>query len=81
MQDSNLNGIPLSEIEEGSNPVEKTSRLVRREEFAERLGCSQTTLWRLIKKGVVPEPIRISERIVVWHELDVQEFIEGYRRS
>ncbi len=37
-------------------------QLIRSEEFRERLGgISRTTLYRMIQKGVVPEPIKLGE--------------------
>lgn len=74
-------GIPHIERSNRTAPFEQSSRLVHKKEFCERLGCSDTTLWRLIKKGVVPKPMKVTGRLVAWHELDVREHIDQYRRK
>ena len=81
MENNDVNGVHPAENNEGYRLIEQTSRLVRKKEFSERLGVSETTLWRLIKLEIVPEPIQISERLSGWHELDVREFLEQFRRK
>ena len=42
-------------------------------------GCSRATLYRNIKKGVVPKPLRLGERISVWRVGCVRESLEQLR--
>lgn len=37
---------------------------------------SESTLWREVKRGSFPQPIRISARRVAWRSSDVEEWIE-----
>ena len=40
------------------------SRFLRRREVLNRFGFSETTLWRLEKRGAFPAPVRLSARLV-----------------
>lgn len=52
-------------------------RFMRRPEVEQQTGFSTSTLYRKVKKGEFPAPIRISENCVAWLESDVQEWIEA----
>ncbi len=49
---------------------------VARAEVAERLSISQRTLWRLIKHGRFPPPIRYGRRLVRWRRSDLNAWLE-----
>lgn len=53
-----------------------TDRLIRKPEVLRKTGLSHTTLYRLIKQGQFPAPLRISARISVWQESLVDKWIE-----
>ena len=40
------------------------------------VGFSQATLWRKVKDGTFPKPIKISERITAWRAEEVNYWIE-----
>ena len=42
---------------------------------------SRTTLWRWIRDGRFPEPIRLSPRRRVWKESALQEWMNGLERG
>ena len=48
-----------------------TERAVRIRDVCGKTGISRTHLYRLIAGGKFPAPIRISERVSVWREADV----------
>jgi prophage regulatory protein len=41
------------------------------------LGISRATLYRLVKKGLLPPPVKLGGRAVGWLSTDVTEFIEA----
>ena len=30
-------------------------------------GCSNATVWRMVKRGTLPAPLKLSERITAWN--------------
>lgn len=53
-------------------------RLISRRLLKEKLGdvrLSDTTLWRMVKRGEIPPPIRISAGRVAWIESEVDHAI------
>ena len=30
-------------------------------------GCSHATIWRMVKKGTIPAPKKLSERVTAWN--------------
>ena len=50
---------------------------VRRNKFAEQLGVSKTTLWRMERRGEIPPSKALSSRIVGWWQNDIDEWLLG----
>jgi len=46
-------------------------------EITIKLGISISTLWRLRRAGDFPEPVRVSERRVVWRLGDVENYLNS----
>jgi predicted DNA-binding transcriptional regulator AlpA len=40
---------------------------VRQPVVAGLMGCSGTTVWRMVKKGILPAPRKLSERVTAWN--------------
>ena len=53
----------------------KDVRFIRVRQVIERLAISRTTLWRLIKKGEFPPPVKISKYASAWVDTDVEAYI------
>ena len=51
-------------------------RLLRAKQFAERLSISRSYLWRLVKQGKLPAPIKLGPKTTVWKSADVIKVIE-----
>lgn len=51
------------------------TRLLRKPAVLERVGLSDTTLWRLERAGRFPKSIRISPGAVAWRETDIENWI------
>ena len=51
--------------------------LLTRAEVIERTKLSVSSLYRLMRIGHFPEPIRIGQRAVRWRESDISDFIAG----
>lgn len=50
-------------------------RLLREAQVLELVPVSAATLWRSIKRGEFPRPIRISVRAVAWLESEIHAWI------
>jgi excisionase family DNA binding protein len=48
-------------------------------EVAAKLSVSVRTLWRMLARGEVPEPIRYNRRLVRWKARDLQTYLDGLR--
>ncbi len=48
-----------------STPTPPADRILRPRELAERIGLSLTTLWRLRRRGDLPEPLRLSPGLFI----------------
>jgi len=51
-----------------------TSRVIRPEELAERLGVSRVTLWRWERAGQLPAKRKIGPNVVGWLESEIDEW-------
>lgn len=63
------NRATTSILTDGSN------RIIRPRELAERIGLSLATIWRLRRRGDMPEPIRLSPGCVGWRLSDTDEWL------
>ena len=54
-----------------------TDRLMRRDEVEERTGLARTTIYRKMRAGTFPLPLKISERAVRWRASDIDQYIES----
>lgn len=52
-------------------------KILRPGQLADMLGVSKTTLWRMEKRGELPQRIKISRRAVGWLESDIKEWLES----
>ena len=52
-----------------------TNRLLRRAEIEERLGVSCTTIYRLMRAGKFPLPIKVGPKAVRWHQSDIEDYL------
>jgi excisionase family DNA binding protein len=57
---------------EVKTPVE----LLTSQQVAERLAVSVRTLWRLVDRGVFPQPIRYNRKLVRWKSGDIDHYFE-----
>ena len=53
----------------------QSDRILRPRELADRIGLSLATLWRLRRRGDLPEPIRLSPGCVGWRTSDIEAWL------
>ena len=52
-------------------------RLLRDKQFAELLSISRSYLWRLVKQGKIPAPIKLGPKTTVWKSSVAIKVIEN----
>ena len=45
--------------------------------YALLLGCSENTIWRRVRAGILPSPIRVSPQQTRWRVGDVRQALES----
>ena len=56
-------------------------KLLKTKEVMDALSVSESTLYRLIRSGTVPAPIKLSAQCNRWRESDVEAALEALRPS
>lgn len=52
-------------------------RILRPRELSRHIGLSLATLWRLRRRGELPEPIRLSPGCVGWRASEVETWLQA----
>ena len=50
-------------------------KLLRLKQVVELTNISKATIWRWVKDGTFPQPIKITNRVTVWKSSDVEAYI------
>ena len=61
------------------SPESSQPKLLRKPAVLQRVPVSDTTLWRRVKDGTFPAPVRISTNAVAWRETDIDEWIANQK--
>ncbi|MCO8091769.1 helix-turn-helix transcriptional regulator [Acinetobacter pseudolwoffii] len=54
-------------------------RRVRAKEFMQLMAIGKDKFYRMIKKGEIPKPIRLSPKDVFWYESIVKKEVEKFK--
>ena len=49
--------------------------LLTARQVAERLSMSVRTLYRMVKSGRVPRPVRLGRKLIRWRRRDVERYV------
>ena len=53
------------------------NRLLRRRQVEESTGMSRSSIYRLMKSGEFPRPVRVGRAAVRWRESDITAWVES----
>jgi prophage regulatory protein len=53
-----------------------SDRIIRPRELADQIGLSPATIWRLRRRGDLPEPVRLSPGCVGWLKSQIDAWLE-----
>ena len=56
-------------------------RLLRRDEVEARTGLARTTIYRNMREGSFPEPVRVGARAVRWPASEIETWPAGRPRA
>lgn len=56
------------------------TKLLKTPDVMEALGVSRSTLWRLVRAGTLPKPIKLGAANR-WHACDIEAAVEALRSS
>ncbi|MFX4211996.1 helix-turn-helix transcriptional regulator [Aliarcobacter butzleri] len=51
-------------------------KYIRAKDVAKKLDISIGTVWLYTKKNILPKPIKLSQRVTVWDEEEIDKLIE-----
>jgi predicted DNA-binding transcriptional regulator AlpA len=57
------------------NPLE--IGLIRQKQLLPLVGFSAPTLWRKVKAGSFPQPIKIGEKMTAWRMEEIRKWMDG----
>ena len=58
-----------------------SSKMLRRTDVTELTGLSCSSIYRLMRKGLFPEPLRVGVRAVRWRSEEVYSWLESRPRA
>ena len=56
-------------------------KLYRISELTEVLSLSKSTIWKLTREKSFPQPSKLTDRITVWKDTDIHEWIDSIGES
>ncbi|PID35458.1 MAG: DNA-binding protein [Rhodobacterales bacterium] len=54
-----------------------TQKLLRRPDVETLTGLSRTSIYRMMKSGDFPRPVRLGSRSVAWREADLMDWMDN----
>jgi predicted DNA-binding transcriptional regulator AlpA len=45
------------------------------------LPLSPATIWRKVKEGTFPKPVKLGERITAWHMVDIEQWLAARHKE
>lgn len=54
-------------------------RRVRASEFMHLMSIGKTKFYKMLKRGEIPDPVRLSEKEVFWYESTVKQEVEKHK--
>lgn len=61
--------------------IDNPNRILRLREVIQTVGLGRSSVYRLIKNGMFPRPIKLSERAVGWNAGAVSEWLENRQQT
>ena len=59
----------------------RPERMLRRHEVELRCGLARTSIYRLMRVGAFPEPVKVGPRAVRWPESEIEQWLAERPRA
>ena len=66
-----------ADLPTATTPTPTAPAIYRAAQLTEMLGFSRMTLWRRVRDGSFPSPVKIGPRTIGWKAGDVERWIES----
>ena len=53
------------------------NRILRAKQVTEAIGLSRTTLWRRVRDGQFPKPVKLGPTAIGWRSAEVEEWLDS----
>lgn len=60
-----------------SSPSPKNPAFLRQSDLLQFLPFSAATLWRAVRAGTFPAPVKLSARVTAWRTSDIDEWMDS----
>ncbi len=57
--------------------ADRTTDLLTAQQVAHRLSISVRTVWRMLERSELPQPIRYNRKLVRWRTRDIDQYVEA----
>ena len=57
--------------------MSQTEKLIRLPQVLAIVPCARSTWWAWVKRGVAPQPVRLSRGFTCWRPSEVEAFVRG----
>jgi excisionase family DNA binding protein len=57
--------------------ADRSKDLLTAQQVAHRLSISVRTVWRLLERDELPQPIRYNRKLVRWRSIDLDRYVES----
>jgi len=64
-----------------ASTASNTSSFLREKQVRKLIPVAHSTLWAWVRAGKFPAPLKLSDRITVWRNHEVQAFIDVMSKS
>jgi len=54
------------------------TRFIRIPDVIKKTGLAKSTIWLWVKEGRFPKPIKLSPRVTVWEEADINKWMNSF---
>ena len=58
-----------------------SDRLLKRQEVEARCGLARTSIYRMMRAGAFPKPLRVGARAVRWSETEIEQWLSKRPRA
>jgi excisionase family DNA binding protein len=55
--------------------IDRSKDLLTAQQVAHRLSISVRTVWRMLERNQLPEPVRYNRKLVRWRAVDIDNYV------